>query len=94
MNAYLARQKAEKDAFMHIVERMVKQYMIDTLQITLNQEFGWGFDRIMRLMAVWEDTREEFRPALNPRDPECDVMQEHIDRLIVKIINGKMDLIP
>lgn len=94
-NAYLAKQKAEKDAFMHRVECLVKQYMADTLQITLNQTEGWGFEHIMRLMDNWENTREEFRPALNPmHDAEADVYQEHIDRILTQIINGKMDLIP
>ena len=95
MNAYLAKQKAERDAFMHRVEHLVKQYMVDTLQIALNQTEGWGYERIMRLMENWENTREEFRSALNPmRDAEADVAQEHIDRILTQIINGKTDLIP
>lgn len=94
MNAYLARQKAEKEALMHITERLVKQYMVDTLQITLNRTEGWGFDRVMRLMDNWEETREEFRPALTPRDPECDVCQEHIERILMQIAKGKMEFIP
>ena len=94
-NAYLAKQKAEKDAFMHSVERLVKQYMIDTLHITLNQTEGWGYDRIMRLTENWEKTREEFRQALNPLlDAEADVMQEHIDRIIQQIIDGKGPFYP
>lgn len=94
-NAYLARQKAEKDAFMHSVEAIIKQWMIDTLQITLNQTEGWGYEHIMRLMKDWESTREEFRAALNPvLDVEADVAQEHIDRIIKRIIRDKGPFYP
>ena len=94
-NAYLARQKIKKDNFMHSVERIIKQYMIDTLIITLHDTEGWGYDRLMRLMKNWDKTREEYRHALNPRnDAEADIAQAHIDSQMVRIINGKQDLIP
>ena len=35
-NAYLAKQRADKKAFMNSVELIVKQYCIDTLTITLH----------------------------------------------------------
>ena len=85
-NAYLARQQAQKDAFMHGVEHIIKQWMIDTLCITLNQTEGRGYERIMRLLEDWHKTREEFRPALNPlQDAEADVAQEHIERILKQI---------
>lgn len=93
-NAYLDKRRAEKDAFMHQVEGLIKQFMADTLVIALNQEAGWGFDRLQRLMDRWEACRVEFRPALNPSDPEADVAQEHLDRALREIVRGRMDLIP
>ena len=93
-NAYLMKQARAKNTLMHQTELLTKQYMVDTLQITLHQKFGWGFDRIMRLMDEWDATRDEYRPSLNPKDPECDVCQDHIDRVLTQIIRGKMDLIP
>ena len=94
-NAYLAKQQAQKDAFMHCVERLVKQYMIDTLHITLNQTEGWGYERLVRLTENWEKTREEFRPALNPlRDAEADVAQEHVDRILKRIVGNKGPFYP
>ena len=35
-------------------QRMISQYMIDTLQMTLHQTEGWGYERIMRLTEAWE----------------------------------------
>lgn len=89
----LQRQADSENAMMHAAERLTKQYMIDTVQLTLH-ELGWGFDRIMRFSEQWQAVREEYRAALWPKDPECDVAQDHMDRALVQIINGKMELIP
>ena len=36
----------------------------------------------------------EYKPALDCRNPEADVRQEHMDRVLAQIINGKAELIP
>jgi hypothetical protein len=94
-NAYLERQKAAKTDFMNSVELIVKQYCIDTLQITLHEEYGWGYDRLAKLMEQWADNRKKYQEAINPDVyVESDVAQEHMDRIMVQIIKGKQDLIP
>lgn len=93
-SGYLAKQQEIQNRIMHAAEAMAKQYMVDTLQITLNKKEGWGYDRIVRLCEEWEETRQEYRKALNPSDPEADVEQEHMDMAISRIINGRMELIP
>nr|DAK55284.1 MAG TPA: hypothetical protein [Caudoviricetes sp.] len=70
------------------------QYMADTLQMTLHQTEGWGYDRIMRLCAAWKETRQEYSAAIDPSNPEADVYQEHMDRVLAEIINGKQELFP
>ncbi len=75
-------------------QRLICQYMIDTLQMTLHQTEGWGYERIMRLTDAWFKTRDEYKPVLNANDPAADVMQEHMDRVMAQIINGKQDLLP
>ena len=82
--------KAKVDA----AQRLTSQYMIDTLQMTLHQTEGWGYDRIMRLTEAWQQTQKEYTPALNSNDPAADVRQEHMDRVLKEIINGKAELIP
>lgn len=74
--------------------RIVAQYMIDTLQMTLHQTEGWGYDRIMRLTEAWEQTQKEYTPALNSGNPAADVMQEHMDRVMAQIISSRKELIP
>lgn len=73
---------------------LVSQYMIDTLQMTLHTTEGWGYDRIMRLTEAWAKTRDEYMAAVNPSNPEADVYQEHMDRVLAQIINGRQELIP
>lgn len=75
-------------------QRLISQYMIDTMQMTLHQTEGWGYDRIMRVTHAWMETQREYSPALNCKDPAADVMQEHMDRVLAQIINGKAELIP
>ena len=75
-------------------QRLISQYMIDTLQMTLHQTEGWGYNRIMRLTEAWVQTQREYTPALNSNDPAADVMQEHMDRVMAQIISGKQDLKP
>ena len=48
----------------------------------------------MRLTHDWIDTQREYKPALNCKDPEADVRQEHMDRVLAEIIRGKAKLIP
>lgn len=75
-------------------QRLISQYMIDTLQMTLHQTEGWGYERIMRLTEAWQQTQKEYTPALNSNDPAADVCQEHMDRVLKEIIRDKAELIP
>ena len=74
-------------------QRLISQYMIDTLQMTLHQTEGWGYDRIMRITHNWVAVQREYKPALDCRNPEADVRQEHMDRVLAEIISGKAELI-
>ena len=75
-------------------QKLIIQYMMDTLQMALHQTEGWGYDRIMRLDAAWKKIRDEYAPAINPSNPEADVYQEHMDRVMAQIINGRQELYP
>lgn len=87
-----AEQYAQQKAA--TAQLLIAQYMTDTLQMTLHQTEGWGYDRIMRLDAAWKQIRDEYAPAINPSDPEADVYQEHMDRVLTQIISGKQELYP
>lgn len=93
-SGYLQRREAELDATFYAGAAMAMQFAMDTLQMALHQTEGWGYDRIMRITQAWLETQREYKPALNCKNPEADVRQEHMDRVLAQIINGKAELIP
>lgn len=82
------------DQKIRAAQMLMCQYMMDTLQMTIHQTEGWGYDRIMRLCDAWTETRKKYSPSMNPSNPEADVCQEHMDRVMRQIIRDKQDLIP
>jgi hypothetical protein len=93
-SGYLQRREAELDATFNAGAAMAMQFAMDTLQMALHQTEGWGYDRIMRVTHEWMETQREYRPALNCKDPEADVRQVHMDRVLKEIIRDKAELIP
>ena len=95
-NAYLEKQRAEKDMFMHAVEGIVRQYDIDTLHVTLNEELGLGYEKLMYITDKWMSNQQKYRQAVNPHAyVEADVAQEHLDRRLALIASRrKKPLIP
>ena len=93
-SAYLQRREAELDATFNAGAAMAMQFAMDTLQMALHQTEGWGYDRIMRITHNWVAVQREYKPALDYRNPEADVRQVHMDRVMTQIISGKQELIP
>lgn len=84
----MQRHEQEKDDLLEKAQAITIQYMIDTLQITMRKR-GLGYDRIMDITMDWKKTRDEFRPALEPSNPECDVKQEEMQRWFKDICANK-----
>lgn len=93
-SGYLQRRDAELNAAFNAGAAMAMQFAMDTLQMALHQTEGWGYDRIMRITHNWVAVQREYKPALNCKDPEADVRQEHMDRVLAEIIRDRMTLIP
>jgi hypothetical protein len=79
-SGFMLRKEQEKEELLSRAQNIVIQYMIDTLQITLRNDYGWGYDRIMKLTEAWKDTRQYYKAAVEPRDKMADVMQEKMQR--------------
>ena len=92
-SGFLAKQAAIQQKMIDDAQRVTCELMAETLQITLHEEFGWGYDRIMRITHNWVAVQREYKPALDCRNPEADVRQEHMDRVLAEIISGKAELI-
>ena len=92
-SAYLQRRDAELEAAFNAGAATALQFATDTLQMTIHQKDGWGYDRIMRITHNWVAVQREYKPALDCRNPEADVCQEHMDRVLAEIIRDRMTLI-
>lgn len=75
-SAYLQRRDAQLDAVFWAGAAMAAQFAVDTLQMTMHQQEGWGYDRIMRVTHEWMETQREYRPALNFKDPEAEIIRD------------------
>lgn len=93
-SGYLQRRNAELDAVFWAGATMAAQFAVDTLQMTMHQQEGWGYNRIMRVTHEWMEIQREYKSALNCKDPAADVCQEHMDRVLKEIIRDKAELIP
>ena len=88
-SGFLKRQADSREDLSIKVQMITRQFMIDTLQITLRKELGWGYDRIMKLTEAWHENRKEYHAAIDPRDIMCDVQQEHMQRAFKDICESK-----
>ena len=78
-SGYLQQRDGRTQALLDVMQRTMKQYMLDTLLITMHEDFGWGYDRLSRLAEKWGETYDRYFPALQSTD-ESDVWQERLDR--------------
>jgi len=88
----LQRQDADMQNRLDVMQRTMKQYMLDTLLVTMHEDFGWGYDRLTRLEERWSETYDHFFPALQSTD-ESDVYQERLDRATLAFV-GDHEFIP
>lgn len=89
----LKRQRAREYQTSRGVGTLVMQYMQDTAHLALH-EMGWGYDRIMRFNDIWREMQREYKESLNEKNPEYDVVQEHMDRALKDILKDRKPLIP
>ena len=58
-NAYLARLEQEKQDRARIAQYVNERQSLDALIVAINDEFGFGAERINRLIARYIETRKE-----------------------------------
>ena len=93
-SGFMAKQLAMRQALIEATERVTQQLMMDTLQIVLHSELGFGYDRIMRITKAWGSEYNHYHDALNTKHAEADVLRVHLDRELADILKGHQDLIP
>lgn len=86
-SGYLQQRDAKTQMLLDVMQRTMKQYMLDTLLITMHEDFGWGYDRLSRLAEKWGETYDAYFPAMLSNE-ESDVYQEKLDRATLSYIGG------
>ena len=93
-SGYMAKQLAMRQALIDATERVTQQLMMDTLQIVLHNELGFGYDRIMRITKAWGCEYNHYHDVFNVKHAEADVLRVHLDRELADILKGHQNLIP
>ena len=92
-SGFMAKQLAMRQALIEASERVTQQLMMDTLQIALHNELGFGYDRIMKITKGWADAYNHYHDTLDVKNVEADVLREHLDRELAGIMKDKQELI-
>ena len=92
-SGFMAKQLGMRQALIDATERVTQQLMMDTLQIVLHNELGFGYDRIMKLTKAWADAYNHYHDTLDVKNVEADVLREHLDRELAGIMKDKQELI-
>ena len=92
-SGFMAKQLAMRQAMIEATERVTQQLMMDTLQIVLHNELGFGYDRIMRITKAWADAYNHYHDTLDVKNVEADVLREHLDRELAGIMKDKQEII-
>ena len=93
-SGFMAKQLAMRQALIEATERVTQQLMMDTLQIVLHNELGFGYDRIMRITKAWGSEYNHYHDVFNVKHAEADVLRVHLDRELADILKGHQNLIP
>lgn len=88
-SGFLKKQEQQNEDMLQKWQKITIQYMVDTLQMTLRTEYGWGYDRIMKLTEKWRDVRVEYKEVLEPHKAMSDVKQEHMQRVFRDLCANK-----
>ena len=84
----LQKRDALTQERLDVMQRTMKQYMLDTLLITMHEDFGWGYERLSRLAEKWSETYDRYFPALQSTD-DSDVWQERLDRATLAFLGDR-----
>ena len=69
-SGYLQQRDARTQMLLDVMQRTMKQYMLDTLLITMHEDFGWGYDRLSRLAEKWGETYDVYFPAMQSTESQ------------------------
>ena len=93
-SAYAMKLQRINKAYIDAAERTMKQYMLDTMMITMHREFGWGPARLQRLAERWGKIYSDHYQAVNAENPEADYLRDQLDKALEVAYQGQIELEP
>lgn len=81
-----AQKKAIDRSVMQFADfQTERQYMMDMVFLALNEEFGFGRERLKRLYSAWSRKYDAYREAVT-KLPEADYAREKLDEALKAIL--------
>ena len=93
-NAYLYRQQAIQNELVNQGRMHGEQWTMDLVEVVLHRDFGWGYDRINRLIDAVSAADAYYHPAVDKSDPEQPIYQERLDNVLREIVGDKQTFYP
>lgn len=86
-SGFLAQMADIRRAAQEASRKTFTQYLVDTAAITLNEEFGFGKERIQTFLKVWGEQYDLFFDALRQTD-ETDYYRHKLDERLRPLYTG------
>ncbi len=93
-NDFLNRQRAVQNALINQGKMHGEQWTMDLVEIVLHQQFGWGYDRIKRLIDAVNAADTYYYPALDRGNQEQPIYQERMDSVLREIVGDHQEFFP
>lgn len=87
------RMAAEKQAAFDVGLSVGRQQTVDFIQLAL-QKRGYGEKRIWEILMDMKALYDEFWPAFDVKNPECDYYREQLDRALSQNCGKEHPLVP
>lgn len=86
-NDLALRLRAHFNAGLDVGEELGLQLMADMVTLALHAEFGFGADRLERLMCAVEKLHARYyKHVTTTKDPECDFYRQELDTLLAECV--------
>lgn len=93
-NEYLIRQRAIQNELINQGRNHGEQWTLDLIEVVLHQQFGWGYDRIKRLIDAVSEADAYYHPAVESYNPEQPIYQERLDNVLRDIVGERQEFYP
>ena len=93
-NDYIHRQRAIQNELVNQGRLHGEQWTFDLVEVVLHRDFGWGYDRIKRLLDAVSEADAYYHPAVESYNPEQPIYQERLDNVLREIVGERQEFYP